>query len=79
MKPRNRRLRLRKSTVRGLNPSDASQAQGAQLIPSVSYLFKGCCEIQTKPASEWCATINYTNCLDCIDPTNWWSHCQCPV
>ena len=36
MNPRDRKLRLRKNTVRDLSPQDASQVQGAQVIVPIS-------------------------------------------
>lgn len=88
MNPLERKLRLRRTTVRNLSPDAASRAQGGtidfddnSLIWIVCSMFKcpeqsgdlyACTAPPPPPPSDLCASINYTNCIECPteDPAN---------
>jgi hypothetical protein len=81
MNPRDRRLRLRKSTVSKLNPDSASHARGGvEIVPSGFFCTyeETCltCACPTNTCPRNCLTYLYTDCDPSCDTCADWN---CPI
>lgn len=81
MNPRNRKLRLSKSTLRDLTAGESAHIQGGAVTTDTRTADGAtCCEIQPKPYTEgWLCTFGCTN--DCSHndscKTRAFTNCMC--